>query len=311
VLVVVEDIHWSDRTSLELLRPLARLVPGRPAVLLLTYRSDEAAPELDRFLAELDRRRLTVELRLRPLDGEEIETMLQAIPEHDRPVRRDLVETVARFTEGNPFFIEEMLPSLLGSGPTEPRVPRTIEDAVRRRTEQLSALARETLLKAAVIGQRLDFAVLQDVSAATERELLVQVKELVARQLLVEEPAECFAFRHALTRAAIYGELLARERRLLHQQVLESLQRVYGTSPSAHVHELAQHAREAQAWPALQEYAALSGRQAWRLHSPREALEHFSSALEATTALGEAVHPALYRDRGLAYTVIGRLRGSA
>jgi predicted ATPase/class 3 adenylate cyclase len=168
---------------------------------------------------------LTSEIRLGPLDGEQIEAMLQAVLGRDRPVRRDLLETVTRFAEGNPFFIEEVLPSLLQSGATlELRIPRSVEDAVRRRIELLSGPARQTLLLAAVIGQRVDFAVLQDVSRASERELLEHLKELVGRQLVIEESAERFAFRHALTRAAIYGDLLARERRLLHEQILESIQ---------------------------------------------------------------------------------------
>jgi DNA-binding CsgD family transcriptional regulator/tetratricopeptide (TPR) repeat protein len=122
---------------------------------------------------------------------------------------------------------------------------------------------------------------------------------------MIEESAERFAFRHALTRAAIYGDLLARERRLLHEQILESIQRVYASTLNAHVHELALHAREAQAWPALLEYAVLAGQQAWRMHSPGEAVEHFSSAMQATAALGQVVRPALHRDRGLAYAVLG------
>jgi predicted ATPase len=290
VLLVIEDIHWSDRTTLDFLVHFARALPGRAAVLLLTYRSDEAAPELEQFVAELDRRRLTSEIRLGPLDGEQIEAMLQAILGRDRPVRRDLLETVTRFAEGNPFFIEEVLPSLLQSGATlELRIPRSVEDAVRRRIELLSGPARQTLLLAAVIGQRVDFAVLQDVSRASERELLEHLKELVGRQLVIEESAERFAFRHALTRAAIYGDLLARERRLLHEQILESIQHVYSTSLDAHVHELASHAREAQAWPSLLEYAALAGQQALRMHSPGEAVEHFSSAMQATAALGQRI----------------------
>jgi predicted ATPase len=154
--------------------------------------------------------------------------MLQAIFALQRPVLADTLSAIHTLTEGNPFFIEEILKSLVTTGeifyadgiwkrktPQELCIPQSIQDAVQQRTEQLSSSARQVLTFAAVAGRRFDFALLQQIMHYDEEQLLVLIKELIAAQLVIEESVERFAFRHALTQQAIYGDLLARERRAL------------------------------------------------------------------------------------------------
>ena len=116
VVMVVEDLHWSDDVSLELLLFLARRLTGQPVLLLLTYRSDEVEPSLRHFLAEIDRGRLATELAPQRLTVGEVGAMLRAILQSERPVRADLVAAIHGLTEGNPFFVEEVLKSLLAVG---------------------------------------------------------------------------------------------------------------------------------------------------------------------------------------------------
>src|SRR5207253_2234335 len=92
-------------------------------------------------------------------------------------------------------------------------VPRSVQDAVGRRVAALSAGARDVLVLAAVAGRRFDFALLQELTARDEADLFALVKEQIGAQLVVEESADTFAFRHALTRQAVYAGLFARERR--------------------------------------------------------------------------------------------------
>ncbi len=99
--------------------------------------------------------------------------------------------------------------------PGELRIPRSVQDAVQQHTGQLSEPARRVLTLAAVAGRRFDFSLLQQLTSYDEAHLLAFMKELLAAQLVVEETAEQFAFRHALTRQAIYAGLLARERKAL------------------------------------------------------------------------------------------------
>src|SRR5205807_2148629 len=106
----------------------------------------------------------------------------------------------------------------------ELRIPRSVQDAVQQRTAQLSESANRLLLLAAVAGRRFDFSLLQHLTQQSEQQLLLLIKELIAAQLVVEESTEQFAFRHALTRQAIYAQLLARERKVLHRATVDAME---------------------------------------------------------------------------------------
>jgi predicted ATPase len=188
VLLVVEDIHWADETSLELLRSLGRATVQRRLLLLLTYRSDEVGDGLRALLAGLDRERLSVELRLDRLSPAELGAMLRAIFRQPRPGRTEFLDLLHALTEGNPFFVEEVLRSLVGSGDIflqdgtwnrkpigELRVPRSVDDAVQRRTAQLGAAARGVVAVAAVAGRRFDFELLGALTGHGEPALLAIV----------------------------------------------------------------------------------------------------------------------------------------
>ncbi len=319
VLIIVEDLHWGDDSSLDFLLYLARRLASQPIFLLLTYRSDEIHPALSHFLAGLDRERLTAELALTRLESGEVEAMLRAIFELERPVRTEFLETIYSLTEGNPFFIEEILKSLITAGDIfhaegqwdrqpmpELHIPRSVQDAVQRRAAQLSEAARYALTLAAVAGQRFDFTLLQRLTQFDEDELLSHIKELMATQLVVEESAERFAFRHALTRQAIYTGLLVRERLALHRTIAETMEQLYVDSPDPHLADLAYHFYEAGEWAKALVYAQRAGEKAQSLYAPRAAIEQFTHALEAARWLPERTpRPDLYRARGLAYETLG------
>src|SRR5438874_1450242 len=111
LLLVVEDLHWSDDTSLEFLQYVARRCASQPLLLLLTYRSDEVRPTLSHWLAELDREHLEQEVALTCLTRSETGAMLRAIFALERPAQAAFLDTIYTLTEGNPFFIEEILKS--------------------------------------------------------------------------------------------------------------------------------------------------------------------------------------------------------
>jgi predicted ATPase len=116
VLLVLEDLHWSDDTSLEFLHYLARRCAAHRLLLLLTYRSDEVRPGLHHFLAQLDRERLVKEILLARLTRDEVEAMLRAIFALPPSARLELPDPIYALTEGNPFFVEEALKSLIAVG---------------------------------------------------------------------------------------------------------------------------------------------------------------------------------------------------
>jgi len=252
VLLIVEDLHWCDDSSLEFLLYLARRCTSQPMLMIFTYRNDEVYSSLRHWLAQLEREHLIQELALAGFSQNDVEAMLNAIFHKRYSIHLDLLDSLYTLTEGNPFFIEEILKSLIAAGELvftggrwvgrpvdELHIPINIQDAVLQRTVRLSEAAREILTLASVTGQRFDFALLQQLTDHDEQQLLASMKELIVAQLVVEESADQFAFRHALTRQAIYAELLARERRALHKAIAETMERLYTSTLDAYLAVLA------------------------------------------------------------------------
>jgi len=317
LLFVLEDLHWSDDTSLEFLLYLARRLERLPLLLLLSYRPEEVRPELRHFLAECDRQRLASELPLSPLSRAEVDSMVQAIFDLPRPVRRDFLEALHGLTDGNPFFIEEVLQSLVSAGDifytdggwdrkplAQLRIPRSVQDTVARRLAGLGPEVRKLAETAAVAGRRFNVSLLQALTAHGERDLLDLIKVLVAAQLVVEEGTHRFAFRHALTREAIYKGLLAHERKALHRRVAEALERL-DAAPDAHLADLAYHYYAAEAWEEAFHYAQRAGERALSQCAPQAAADALGEALDAARRQGVAPPPALYRKRAQANDTLG------
>ncbi len=328
VLLVFEDLHWCDDISLEFLQSLARLCADHALLLLMTYRSDEVGPGLQRCLAQLDRTRLSQELRLSPLSRIEVADMLAAIfagNSDDAGEQDNLLDLIYPLTEGNPFFVEEVLSSLASRGVVQTNgeawrvrlfanrksetvpVPRSIQDAVQQRIQQLSAEATRVVTFASVAGRRFDFAVLQEVMRCDEQRLLLLLKELVASQLVIEISADQYAFRHALTQQAVYTGLLARERRLLHRLLAQAIEQLYGVAPAldAHLEDLAYHYFEAEVWENAFIYEQRAAEKAMALYAPQVAIEHVTRALIALSHLPGTTSSSLYHLRGRAYETLG------
>ena len=186
LIIILEDLHWSDSTSLEFILLLARRISSQPILVLLTYRDDETTPELTHFLAELDRERLGTEFALRPMSPSQVDQMLEAILDSPRaPVSKAFLNALVPLTEGNPFFIEEILKALLAEGDISYaggswdrkeinplHIPRTVQDAVQRRTQQLDEGTLQVLRLASVMGRRFDFRLLQELLDVDEASLM-------------------------------------------------------------------------------------------------------------------------------------------
>ena len=318
VFIALEDVHWSDDATLDLVLHLVRADATRRLAIALTYRGEEIGPRLDRLIAELERARVSTEVRVDRLARDDVGEMLGAIFGSSGSLGDDFLRRLYDLTEGNPFFVEETLKGLIVAGdvvsttdgwrarPLERvYVPRTSVDAVRRRLAALSAPARDVASVAAVAGRRFDFGLLEMLTAHDEADLLALVKELIAAQLVVEESPDRFAFRHALSREAIYAELLGRERIALHRRVATALQKIGGDSPApGNFEALAYHTWEAGDWEHAASYALLAARHAIALSAPREALTHLDRAVAAQTSMG-GVSTELYLERGRVQETLG------
>ncbi len=318
VLLVVEDIHWSDESTLEFLLFFARKTVASRLLVLLTYRGDEVGQPLRFLLAQLDRERQRQEVVLEPLSRATTETFLQTILQGTRSLPTGMLDALYDLTEGNPFFLEEVLKALITAGELVEgedgwhwkradtwHIPLSLHNAVELRLTRLSTDAKRVLQLAAVAGRRFDFALLQQITRYDETYLVELMKEAIAAQLVVEESAEQFAFRHALTQQAIAADLLARERRALHSTIAQTLEQLHATALDAHLADLAYHYAEAERWSETMEYARLAAEQAQALSAPRAAVEQWTRVMHAARQLGQAVPPTCYRARGQASEMLG------
>ncbi|MDA0264992.1 MAG: AAA family ATPase [Chloroflexi bacterium] len=320
-LLVLEDVHWCDEASLEFLGYLTRRAGGHPLRLLLTYRTEDAHAGLSSFLISLERDLLCRESNLPPLSKSDTGAMVRAVLGPESAVRPSVMDVVHTLTEGNPFYIEEVLKSLVNSGQLfeaagrwdwklgdKITVPRSVSHAVNMRIGALSATAKDLALTAAVAGQNFDLELIRAVTGMPEAVLLDAIKELMATQLVTEESAEVFAFRHAITREAVYATLLAKERQPLHRLIGELLEARHPTPGRLGL--IAYHFFEAGRWPAALDYSLKAGEHSLCLGAPNSAATHFTRAIQASVNLGSTPPKEALVGRSRAYQVLGDLPGA-
>jgi DNA-binding CsgD family transcriptional regulator len=315
VLLILEDLHWGDALSLELLQYFVRRLQPQPLMLIGTYRSEESSPHLMRFLSELNRERLVQEIALKSLHRDEVEQMTRALLKTGHRIPASFADALIALTDGNPFFVEEILKDLTEKSHIdellrqktleELHVPHSIQRMVQQRVEQLAETTRRILICASVIGQRFDFGLLQETTAQNEQELLQALKESIEAHLVVQESADQFAFKHALTHDAVYSMLMLRESKVLHRTVGEALERLMGTRINAPAAQLAYHFYQAGIWQKAMEYSQRAGEQAQALYAPREAVTHFTRAIDAARQSGISPPRTYMRARAQAYEVLG------
>ncbi len=305
IVLTLDDLHWADQATLELLRYLARVARGERILLIGTYRDVEvgAAHSLARTLGDMNRERLYQRVLLRRLEEAPVATLIAAA--FDEPIARALLRPVYQETEGNPFFIEEVLKDLVETGAVfredgrwghSPkaalRVPESIREAVGRRIARFSEACRQSLTVAAVIGREFAFDVLQAGGSLDEDTLLAHLDEALAAQLI--HPAgsrageEAYTFQHALIRETLYDGLNPRRRARLHRQVGEAYEQVYAKRQDLVVDDLAYHfgrAEQGQADKGIR-YNVLAAERAAAAYAHEGAEARLRVALELAESLG-------------------------
>lgn len=247
--VVMEDLHWADAESIAFLKRLV-LTADLPVLVVGTYRPEDfdRRHPLAELVPALERQRSVVHIALGRLDCDRLGEMLYAI--FGRHGSRRAVDALHARTQGNPFFVEELIATAGCRFPDElvdAPLPWNAAEAVLRRLDHLDDPSRCAVEAAAVLGTRVPFDLLSAVSGLDEPALIGVLRGLVARGVLVESEPDVFAFRHALTREAVAGQLLARERRRLHEVALDTLL----ASGSDDVVALATHASGAARYDTL------------------------------------------------------------
>ncbi|WP_410050159.1 ATP-binding protein, partial [Actinomadura sp. CNU-125] len=282
VLLVLEDLHWADRSTRDLLTFLCRVLQRERVCLVGTYRSDDLHRRhpLRPLVAELRRLPNVTSVQVRPFGRGETAEYLAALA--GAAPTAETVERVHRRSEGNPFYAAE----LHATGESA-ELPAGLADLLLSRVERLSPDARRVVRIAAVAGRRVDDELLRLVSGLAEDTAGEALREVVSHQLLVPDGAG-YSFRHALLREAVYADLLPGERTRLHAAFAELLadERTGGRRGSAA--ELAYHSLAAHVLPAAFAASVRAAREAGRVGAPAEEFEHYERALELWDTVPDA-----------------------
>jgi DNA-binding CsgD family transcriptional regulator/tetratricopeptide (TPR) repeat protein len=283
VLLVLEDLHWADRSTRDLVTFLSRVLHRERIALVATYRTDDLHRKhpLRSVVTELLRLPSVTAVDLRPLDS-------AAMFEHlimlsgGRLAPQVLASLIDR-AEGNPYYAEELLAAAPGSA----MLPAGLADLLLARTERLSAAAQRVLRVAAVAGRHVDDELVMRASGLPAPEYEDAVREAVVLQLLIPD-GHGLSFRHALLREAIYADLLPGERTRLHALLAELIadDRRLAEAPGSAA-ELAHHALASHDIPGAFAASVLAGEEAERLTAPGEAHRHYDLALSLWDRVSE------------------------
>jgi tetratricopeptide (TPR) repeat protein len=309
ILLVVEDLHWADRGTLDYLIHLARNLAGARLFVVGSYRDVEVdrAHPLSNALAELRRAGELPRVLLRGLTVDEVNRMINAL--QGQNVRWSLAEAVHRQTEGSPLFIQEVLRYLVEeglivreegrwrrAGETAPElsIPEGLRDVIGKRLSRLSPDCNRLLTVAAVIGREFGLDVLGKVSQVSEDDALAALEEGLKVGVL-EEKARAgtvlYRFAHAFFRQTLYEEVSAARRIRLHQEVGRALEAVHTRRLEDHAAELAEHFSHSSDPTDLTkaaQYGELGARRAIGVYAYGEAVRLVERALEVQEVLDPA-----------------------
>jgi predicted ATPase/CHAT domain-containing protein len=334
LVLVLEDVHWADYGSLEILNRLVGGIGSQPVMVLASYRSEDGwqppwgnkRNHRTLFLADLD----PVESRLMLAE----QLRLAEVPE-------TIAQTVMSRTGGNPFFLRQVAASLQESGlptldgrdrrlsdPVETvEIPATVQRVILARVHRLAEAARQLLPILVVAGDQVERSVLEAATSGTRDEAVLDqgLAQLTDREFLSHALGQDrYHFAHALYQTAIYDSLLGEDRRRIHCRLGEAMERVYAGRSSEVLDLLAQHFyasvvetgkpdkvvahTDSRDLARAAEYLVRAGSRAYQRFSPREAIAHFRRALLIGSHLGDIGTPQLaasYEGLGDACTLLG------
>jgi tetratricopeptide (TPR) repeat protein len=291
LILVLDDLHWADEATLLLLRHLGRSVAAAELMVLVTYRATELDPhgDLNATLAELRRARRLHELALSGLRSDDVAALIRA--QGGEAASDSFARRVAERTDGNPLFVEELLRYV--DEPTvaqleEQALPGTVKDLLVRRLGRLDDDARAALDTAAVAGSEFELAVLAHVLDRPDGALAEMLERALRAHVVAEDTSMvgCYRFAHPLIREAIYGELSATRRALMHSRIGEALEDVYAGDLEAHASDLARHFRAGGDAAKAYRYHWHAAEAAQRVYAVAAAFEHLNGAIDSANTLG-------------------------
>jgi tetratricopeptide (TPR) repeat protein len=293
---ILDDLHWADKPSLLLLQFVARGLGGTRLLVVGTYRDVEVRRQhpLSSTLAELAREQLSQRIVMRGLSDGEVARFIEMSCGVTPP--EGLVAAVCKDTEGNPFFVKEVVNLLAREGRLDKKepttswtvaIPQSVREVVGRRLDDLSEECNRVLPIAAVIGRQFDLRTLEQITGLPDDRVLDLLEESVAARIIdeVKDAVGRYSFSHGLIRETLYEELTGTRRARLHRQIGEALEQAYVSRVEPHLAELAYHFCEAAQGgddvDKAVDYASRAGERALSLLAYEQAAVHYERALQA------------------------------
>jgi DNA-binding CsgD family transcriptional regulator len=286
VLLVLEDLHWADASTRDLVTFLSRMLHRERVALIGTYRSDDLHRRhpLRPVIAELQRLPSVTTVDLAPLAPSALAEHLSAAAAAGHIGATELNDIVVR-AEGNAYYAEELLAAsitgaAIGGDPAERgTLPAGLAALLLNRVEQLSDTTQQVLRAAAVAGRKADDELVRAASGLAAAEYEAAMREAVTHQLLVPDGSDGYVFRHALLREAVYGDLLPGERTRLHGTMSALLVEDHRLALPGTAAELAQHCLASHDIPGAFAASIRAGEEAERIGAPAEAHRHYDQGL--------------------------------
>ncbi|MEJ2203100.1 MAG: AAA family ATPase [Gemmatimonadota bacterium] len=330
LLVCLDDLHWADASSLELIHFLARQLTEHPVLLLCTYDVVERdrSPRLVRAERSLISLGVVHAISLDALTREQVTELVCRVFTVASDMVREFSAMLFGWTRGNPFFVGETLKSLVATGALSSHkgtwvgwdardfaLPGSVRDAVVTRVARFSSDVQAVAELVTVMGSRAAYPLLVSISGLEEPELLAALEELVANGVLVEQVEGgrvLYDYRYPVMREVLYRELGLQRSRLLHGAVAEAMEAYWGEAAVQHADQLAYHfARTDAARLSVKAvtYLTAAGRAALERHADREAVGYLQAALERVTGSPgdgyEGIRRALTADLARCYLRLG------
>lgn len=301
LVVFLDDLHWADQGTLSLIHSLLRQINDTPMLLLGAYREielDRSHP-LAAALVEWNRERLVTRLVLGRLSVMETRSFLATLFGQET-VGEAFANAIHKETEGNPFFLEEVVKALIEQGQIYRKgnqwmsetaenltIPQSVKEAIGRRLDRLGVTCLEVLHLAAALGKVFTFSELAAATGRSEDELLDALDEAARAQLLRADQGESFAFTHDKIREVLYAETNPVRRRRLHEKILNALESVHARNLEARVTDLAHHAILAANLEKGFDYSMQAVDRAEKVYAHDEARRYADQARDCAESLGE------------------------
>ncbi len=297
IVIVLDDLHWADEPSLLLLRFAARELGSSGLLILGTYRDVELGRHhpLARVLGEISGLEGSARIPLKGLSVAAVERYIEMTAGAPAPL--GLAEAVQQQTDGNPFFVGEVVRLLASEGKlaaggsvAELQIPQGVREVVGRRLDRLSEETNEALRVAAVIGRDFEERVVVRVAVLSREALIAVAREAIAERLVTDLGEDRFSFAHALVRDTLYEELSPARRSALHERVGLAIEAICGADVEERLGELAHHFLEAAPRGDLAkaiDYAQRAGEQDMEQLAYEDAVDVYGRALEVLELMDE------------------------